>query len=286
MTRQELQRLVENNGFENCWPEIEIWLQREILLTPDESKFDDSPIGGTKQGGEPDLPPGLAWPKYKRRNVPGQHNTSKPMSFLLQLRCADIKPFAPDVFPDYGLLLFFAAIEHNALVRDENDVPIGCVLHVGGSLACVDEAICAELVRTPFPKGLYFGNHMPPNSLKIAPSQTIGFEAFNEAIERKLGYSAETSEKIWEFYCREIVPAGRHKMFASPSMFELDIAEECRLLAQQNDRDANADWHLLLEYDLADLPIEENGRLYYMVSRDALAAGRFGEVYILHDEVL
>lgn len=292
MTRQELRRIVEKNGFESCWPEMEIWLQSEILLTPAESKFDDLPPGGTKQGGEPDLPPGLAWPKYKCRNVIGQRNTSRPMTFLLQLRCGDLKPFAPSCFPDHGLLSFFVAVEQNALVRDGNDCLIGCVSHASGATSLgVESAVFSEpLVRTPFPRGLYFGNRLPPHTLKIEPAQGIGFESLCEIVERKLGYSAETSERVWEFYSREIIPTGCHKMFGSPSMFELDIAEECRLLAK-NGRDPaespmpeNADWQLLLEYDLADLPVGEGGRLYYMIRRNDLAVRNFDDVYVLHGE--
>lgn len=274
MLRQELRRIVEKYGFETCWPEIEIWLRREILLSPIKAKFDDIPPGGTKQGGEPDLPPGVAWPKYKRRNVAGQRNTSKPMTFLLQLRCSDISPFAPGPFPDHGLLSFFAAVEQNTLVRNGNDQPLGCVLYSIG-----------PFVRTPFPRGLYFGNQRPPHTLKIEPSDNIGFESLCEIIERKIGYSHETSERVWEFYSREIIPNGCHKMFGSPSMFELDIVEECRLSAKQSNdvTPENADWQLLLEYDLADLPIEENGRLYFMIRRDDLTARHFDGVCVLFD---
>jgi len=287
MTRQELRRIVEENGFKACWPEIEIWLQREILLSPIESKFDDLSTGGTKQGGEPDLPLGLAWPKYNRSNISGLRNTSKPMTFLLQLRCGDIKPFASEPFPDHGLLSFFVAIEQNMLARDANDCPIGCVLYVSGSTPIgVDNAVFSEpLVRTPFPRGLYFGNRLPPCSLKIELSHGIGFESLNEVIERHFGYSPERSEQVWDFYNREIIPADCHKMFGSPSMFELDIAEECRLLAKQSKHNSfeNADWQLLLEYDLADLSMENSGRLYFMIRRDDLATCDFDDVYVLHD---
>lgn len=274
MTGQELRQLIEKNGFGTCWPDVETWLRREILLSPVESKFDDLPIGNTKQGGEPDLPPRLAWPKYKCRNIGGQRNTSRPMTFLMQLRCGDIKPFAPAQFPDHGLLSFFVGIEHNALVRDGNDRPVGCVVYATEPFA-----------RTPFPRGLYFGNRLAPHTLKIEPSQSIGFEPLNEAVERQFGYSPETSERVWDFYRREIIPGGCHKMFGSPSMLELDIVEECRLAAKQNDDGVpeNTNWQLLLEYDLADLPVDESGRLYVMIRNDDLVACDFGGVYVMHD---
>jgi hypothetical protein len=278
MTKRKLHLALEKFGFGSCREEIETWLQDEVLLSPNESKYDDLPISATKQGGEPDLPPDRDWPKYSRRGVPGFRNTSKPMTFLAQLHCADIKPFAPPQFPDFGLLSFFVAIEQNILVRDENECPIGCVLFP------VNHAETLE--RTPFPRGLYFGNRLPPCSLKIEASKGIGFESLIEAIENQLGYSQKIEDHIWEFYRQEIIPIGHHKLFGPPTMLELDITEEARLLAKTDEspeNDATADWLLLLEFDLADLPVDEGGRLYFMIRRDDLATCRFNKTYLLHD---
>ena len=278
MTKRELYLTLEKYGFGSCRTEIETWLRTEVLLSPNESKYDNLPMGATKQGGEPDLSPGTDWPKYSRRGVPGLRNTSKPITFLAQLRCTDLKPFAPAQFPDFGLLSFFAAIEQNTLVRDENEYPIGCVLF---STDYVE-----TLTRTPFPRALYFGNRLAPCSLKVEASTGIGFEPLSEAIECQFGYSQEMEDRIWNLYSQEIIPTGRHKLFGSPSMLELDIPEEARLLAKTDEspeNDTTVDWLLLLEFDLEDTPVDEGGRLYFMIHRDDLAACRFNKTLVLHD---
>jgi len=278
MTKRELHFTLEKFGFGSCRAEIETWLQDEVLLSPNESKYDNLPMGATKQGGEPDLPPGTDWPKYSRRGIPGLRNTSKPMTFLAQLHCADLKPFAPSQFPDFGMLSFFAAMEQNTLVRDANECPIGCVLF------STDHA--ETLTRTPFPRAFYFGNRLPPCSLKIEASTGIGFESLSEAIELQFGYSQEMEDRVWNLYSREIIPTGRHKLFGPPSMLECDITEEARLLAKADESpgsETTADWLLLLEWELADLPMDEGGRLYFMIRRADLAAFRFNRTLVLHD---
>jgi len=278
MTKRELYRTLEKYGFGSCRAEIEVCLQDEVLLSPNESKYDNLPPGATKQGGEPDLPPGTDWPKSSRRGVPGLRNTSKPMAFLAQLHCADLKPFAPPQFPDFGWLSFFAALEQNTLVRDLNECPIGCVLF------STDHG--EARIRTPFPRSLSFGHRLPPCSLKIEASMGIGFDSLCEAMERRFGDLQEIEDRVWDLYSREFIPTGRHKLFGPPSTLELDITEEARLLAKADElheSDTAADWLLLLEMELADLPVDEGGRLYFMIRRDDLAACRFHQTYLLHD---
>ena len=296
MTPQELRRAVEKYGLETCWPEIEAGLRNEVLLSPGESKYDDLPVGGTKQGGEPDLPPGMDWPKYSRRGVPGLRNTRKPMTFLMQLRCGDLRPFAPPQFPDHGLLSFFVAIEQNELVRDQNENPVGRVLYSPGSEI-------EMLVRTPFPRGLYFGNRLPPCSLKIESSTGVSFDLLSEIMERHFGFSEEIHDRVWNLYRQEIIPAGRHKLFGPSTALEgsrlfqfsfletqeleTELADEA-LSESGTNNDINNDWVLLLEFDPADLPpgllADENGRLFYEIRRDDLAAGGFDKTELRHDD--
>jgi hypothetical protein len=285
MNQQEMQRAVEKCGLGICWPDIEAGLQGEVLLSPNESKFDDLPIGRTKQGGEPDLPPGMDWPKYSRRGVQGFRNTSKPMTFLMQLRCADLKPFAPRPFPDHGLLSFFVAIEQNELVRDKNGALISRVLYSTANDA-------ETLLRTPFPRGLYFGNRLMPCSLRIESSIGISHDLLIEIVERHCGFSQETYDRVWDFYRQELIPTGYHKIFGPPTTLQpgfaqfsflelreleermLQMAKTDGLLESDTFNDPNGDL-LLLEFDLADLPTDDSGRLYFKIHHDDLATCRF-----------
>jgi hypothetical protein len=77
------QRLLRNAANE-CW-----YLH---LDTPE-----DLPLGGSRIGGEPDLPSNLAWPLGE----------NEPMNFLLQLRLDHFSSALPHGMPDSGMLYFF-----------------------------------------------------------------------------------------------------------------------------------------------------------------------------------
>lgn len=58
--------------------------------------------GSSRAGGDPDLPPGMAWPAVESKGQQG------PMTFVAQLDLAAIAPHDPTgLLPDAGLLLFF-----------------------------------------------------------------------------------------------------------------------------------------------------------------------------------
>jgi len=70
------------------------------------------PLGGSRLGGRPDLPPGWRWPT---RN-------GAPITFLAQLRLEEISSCAPDgALPSEGLLLLFVDLEPDGgYVRDDH----------------------------------------------------------------------------------------------------------------------------------------------------------------------
>ena len=89
------------------------------------------PVGASKLGGRPDLPPGTPWPAY----------ASRPLPFMAQVRLADVAPLdRGDVLPESGLLIFFF---------DHLSNPIGATASVVGYLP---EG--TPLVRTEFPDEL------------------------------------------------------------------------------------------------------------------------------------
>jgi uncharacterized protein YwqG len=78
------------------------------------------PIGGSRIGGDPDLPASLHWPDGE----------SEPMSFLLQIRLEDIEPALPHGMPRSGMLYFFVD-------DDENSLHVKHKLLWGGDLSCL-----------------------------------------------------------------------------------------------------------------------------------------------------
>lgn len=78
-----------------------------------ETHLADSPLTGqSKWWGEPDMPEELDWPTVMVRDEDGE-SYDDPLTFVCQIRCADIAPFDPhELLPHEGMLYFFAAIDY------------------------------------------------------------------------------------------------------------------------------------------------------------------------------
>ncbi len=81
-----------------------------ISLTPMAA---DAPIapGGSKFGGKPDLPADFAWPYHEGVDY-SDVRANRPLAFLAQLNCAELKPYdAEHLLPETGVLSFFYELE-------------------------------------------------------------------------------------------------------------------------------------------------------------------------------
>ncbi|WP_083435017.1 DUF1963 domain-containing protein [Rhodopirellula islandica] len=78
-------------------------LSREcVRLSAERTRDSQTPIGVSKFGGEPDVPPSFDWPMWE----------DEPMTFLGQINCQQIsRILCPNFFPDSGLLFFFHFVD-------------------------------------------------------------------------------------------------------------------------------------------------------------------------------
>jgi uncharacterized protein YwqG len=73
----------------------------------------DGPLfGQSKWWGEPDMPADLDWPEVTVEDEDGEAYDD-PLTFVCQIRCADIAPLDPEgLLPHEGMLYFFAALDY------------------------------------------------------------------------------------------------------------------------------------------------------------------------------
>lgn len=95
----------------------------------DQRILDQLPLGGSRLGGVPDLPPTLAWPLYKGKKLP----------FLAQVDLAALPPGGGSLLPADGWLYAFALHDN---VEDHQPSPAVVLLHRGDR---------ETLVRAPRP---------------------------------------------------------------------------------------------------------------------------------------
>ncbi len=96
-------------------------------------------VGGNRLGGAPDLPPGAAWPRCKGRNL----------SFLAQVRLADVAAAVPGALPSSGVLAVFADVHPNADGVPPIEEAYG---HVGKDTCVIVRRWRGTLAPRPTPK--------------------------------------------------------------------------------------------------------------------------------------
>jgi uncharacterized protein YwqG len=99
LTREKLLELLEQHGLSHRADEILSQCKPSIHLSlgygVDEA---DIPIGASKMGGSPDVPPDFVWPEWN----------GIPLTFIAQFRLSDVKPYdVEDLLPERGMLYFF-----------------------------------------------------------------------------------------------------------------------------------------------------------------------------------
>jgi len=226
------------------------------------------PIGASRIGGLPDVPAGFEWPMC------GRH----PARFLMQLRCADVAPFAAQtLLPRTGRIYFF--------VFEPFD-EAGCVVYR-------DEGEVRPLPMPPVRRGE--PGALPPFGVRFEPiptfpdAETPEFEA--------LGLDEEQTDLLFELMAQwnrarrdsETVDWGRiHQIGGTPSSVQGDVRFEWAETARrdrlrspgpaQPDEAEVASWRLLLQFDTdSDLDVMwgDAGRLFFGLHEDDLRAARF-----------
>lgn len=199
----------------------------------------DSPVGSTKLGGSPDLPPGTPWPSFEGR----------PMAFVTQINLAEVGPLDElGLLPQAGILSFFCA---------PADLGQSGSWHV--SFTDKDSALSrveppAELSRHDFYRAL---------SVRGEPELTC--PSWESSILERLGLSQEE-----RFAYRDALESEddspRHRMLGHPDTIHRDLREAepelCLLLQVDSDEAAGMEWG-------------DVGRLYFWIRADDLEGRLF-----------
>lgn len=68
-------------------------------------------LGGTRFGGQPDVPPDFLWPTFEGENFENE-TKDRPLSFIAQFDCKELSAYdTGHLLPDHGLLSFFYEID-------------------------------------------------------------------------------------------------------------------------------------------------------------------------------
>lgn len=159
-----------------------------MIMTP--TPDDSIPVGASKIGGLPDLPPDFVWPLGKQCRAIYNLDTShveEPAGFVVQINLAQIADTqAARDLPAEGMLTFFSYVE-----SDNPDV-------IGAMAVLFTD--CSNLARTPIPENATDGNReMPAQRLTFV--ETLDVPGSGGPWDEDLNPDQSKSEEYWmHFY--------------------------------------------------------------------------------------
>jgi uncharacterized protein YwqG len=258
-----------------------------IRLTSTPTEADSIPLGASKFGGDPDLPPNMEWPRA----------ASGPLAFVLQIRLEDVAPLdTTGLLPKTGWLAFFYDMIDYPWGLDPADLGGWRVMHFEGDPT--------SLVRTPRPRA---GGEQEEEELEFVPA-TLKFSAevtlpSEELIDFVAAGLEESAQEDYSEFLEEILPPegephhhllGHAQVIQHPSMaLDCQFASHGLYYGDPSGYDeaeakklepGASDWMLLLQLDTDDdlgFLWGDCGRLYFWIRHQDLDNRRFDKAWII-----
>ena len=252
--------------------------QPAIRLTAQPGQVATMPTGASKLGGLPDLPVGVAWPYWK----------GAPLALLAQINLKDTQPFdAAHALPAEGLLSFFYDARQQTYGDNPADRGSWQVLYIA------DDA--SRLQSVPMPPGMPAAGHFTQCAVSFSTELTLPQQP--ELDLPSFGWQADERTRYEQFLAAFPTPQEHgslhHRLLGYPDTLQDDMRAECQVAASgvagddpraaELAKGAN-NWRLLLQLDSdaqAGMRWADAGMVYFWIERDALAAKRFDNVWMV-----
>jgi uncharacterized protein YwqG len=239
-------------------------------------------IGVSKIGGDPDLPAGTEWPRFR----------GVPLGFLAQLKMVDAaKHDVSGSLPSSGLLSFFYDARQEAWGFDPKDRGGWRVLFFDGG--------GASLRRVPAPDDL--PDESPFSPCKLSFSTELTPPPWESLYVKALALTEQERDKCVDLIDRTRGEDGIiHRLLGHPDPIQGDMQLECQLTfhgvytgderGYRNPRRAAlekgaADWQLLLQIDSdeenAGMMWGDSGRIYFWIRKADLKKRAFENVWMV-----
>ena len=240
--------------------------------------------GGTRFGGQPDVPGDFEWPFCKNRNGSGTH----PLSFIAQFDCAGLSKFRSAwLLPQNGVLSFF---------YDKQDQPWGISPDEFSGARVYWFSDKSILSPAPFPSCLDELFRFP--SLKIRAEEHFSYPS----LEDFLSLFPDESENG---YFEALAKLGKgcsslsSKLLGWPDVIQDCMAVSCSLarnglsLRDMPDEkrkefidSALESWLLLFQLDMVEsgdfsFMLGDCGMLYYLIRKEDLLSRRFENAHAM-----
>ena len=266
-----------------------------------DKEFDsETPVGASKIGGKPDLPPDFEWFYFQGESYEGV-SENRPLSFLAQINCEEANKYDKDsMLPSKGMLYFFYELVTMTWGFDPKDKGSARVYYYPGDTS--------ELNRINFPTNLLDEYKVP--EMPISFSSINELPAFEEFIEWHEGFEYSQWDdydraKITmgfksEFDTEEEEEEGINKLLGYADIVQNGMLLQCELttsgfntgspdgydsVSEQQKEDSKK-WQLLLQLDSIQTEKYEMlwgdvGRIYFYINTDALKVLNFESCWLI-----
>lgn len=250
-------------------------------------------VGCSKFGGRPDLPRDFAWDYYEGKSYDGIV-ASRPLAFLLQINCAEVKAqCGASLLPDTGLLSFFYELDTMEWGPDTGDKGYVNVHYFD----CPME----DLAPCSLPEGLRADYNIPETAISISKGISLpDYGLFSRLL------SLESDYANGPIYEQAVLDAGipspgravtavNAQMFGYPSSIQNDVFDEFLMAwLQENEEaapgtgeEAELDWQLLLQLDselfeklgTPGIMFGDSGLIYFGIRSEDLARRDFEKTW-------
>jgi len=278
-------------------------LADSIRVRAHRTELDQLPLGSSRMGGMPDLPPGFKWPDWqplppidlRTGKRPKGRLPARPLHFVAQLNLADIAHLSPArVLPSAGWLCFFYDIETMPWGFDPADR--------GGWRVCYVDTPVQALVRTSRPDddGAY---PTEPCRLEFSEEISLPGEADrtpDEPLEKALERGEAVDDLMDKLYGQSMSTEGLHRILGRAQDIQSPMELECQLASNglycgnssgyedpraKSLAEGAADWRLLFQIDTD----EDNpgwmwgdcGRIFYWIREQDLLDRDFDATWLI-----
>lgn len=250
------------------------------------------PIGVSKFGGCPDLPKGFQWYYFKGESPFTDKIKDRPLSFLAQINCSEVKKYDLDNrLPSTGILYFFYELESMAWGFDPQDKGGAKVYYYNGDIS--------ELVRTAFPKDMEQDFMMPEIKLSFASQYNV--PSFEELFDDYQSNSWEEYDDFLEKSGYMISTENSSKLLGYSDTIQGDMLLQCELVTnglycgdttaykspkiREFEKNKNQ-WKLLFQLDTVttddfELMFGDCGRIYYFIKEEDLKNKSFDNTWLI-----
>lgn len=251
--------------------------------------------GGTRFGGQPDVPSDFIWPTYVTATYEDAEVKPRPLSFLAQFHCAELAPLDQEgLLPKTGVLSFFYEVDSQPWGFDPKDAGCAQVFWFENVEA---------LVPGVFPETLPEDFRFPclaihtraetswPDWEDFFLQHDVDWEEYDEFEKERAKLEVEQLEGNFS------------KLLGWPDIIQNNMTRECELVSrgyylgntwkeipeqeiEEIEKPSLDEWRLLFQLDEIcdddfDLMFGDCGCLYFYIRKEDLLTRRFDRIWLI-----